>query len=171
MAEKNNTFTLTRAFNAPRQLVFEAFTRAEHLAHWWGPVGFKLKIHQLSLQPGGTLHYSMVNEAGFEMWGLFKYLEIHEPEKIVFLNGFSDKEGNMARAPFPGFENWPLEVHNTWTFTEKDGVTTITLTGVPHNATPEEEQLFFSGTAGMEVGFNGTFSQLDSYLTTITRNV
>lgn len=170
MAEKNK-FTLTRAFNAPRKLVFEAFTQAEHLAHWWGPVGFKLNIFKLDVQPGGTFHYSMVNDAGIEMWGLFEYQEIHKPEKIIFLNGFSNKKGDWARAPFPGFEKWPLQVLNTWIFTEKDGVTTITLTGAPFNATAEEELLFFSGTAGMEAGFGGTFNQLDNYLTTITRNV
>ena len=73
MEKRNDTpaseFTITRVFDAPRQLVWDAWTQAERLAEWWGPAGFKLKVAKLDLRPGGTFHYSMVAPNGHEMWG------------------------------------------------------------------------------------------------------
>jgi len=99
---------------------------------------------------------------GMEMWGKFVYLEIVEPEKIVFINSFSDKDGNTTRAPFSA--TWPLEVMNVLTLTEDEGKTTLTLRGEPHNATEEERKTFEAGIEMINNGFAGTFAQLDNYL-------
>jgi len=164
--EKTNPFVVTRQFKAPRKMVFDAFTQAERLAHWWGPIGFKLHVAHLDLRPGGTFHYSMVNDVGFEMWGLFTYLDILAPEKIIFLSGFSDKDAAIAKSPF-GFP-WPLQTHNTWALTEEKGITTLVLTAYPVNAEEEEERSFVDGFGSMQQGFGGTFDQLDEYLKTVT---
>ena len=163
--EKTNDFVITRVFNAPRKLIFDAFTQPKHLAHWWGPKGMALEVINLDLRPDGIFHYGMKTPDGHEMFGVFKYIEIVSPEKIVFINAFADKDGNLIRAPFNPL--WPLEVYNVWTLTEENGKTTLTLKGRPHNASDEENKMFEAGMPSMQQGFGGTFDQLETYLETI----
>lgn len=163
--EKTNDFVITRVFNAPRKLIFDAFTQPKHLAHWWGPKGMALEVINLDLRPGGIFHYGMKTPDGHEMFGVFKYIEIVSPEKIAFINAFADKDGNLIRAPFNPL--WPLEVYNVWTLTEENGKTTLTLKGRPHNASDEENKMFDAGMPSMQQGFGGTFDQLDAYLKTL----
>lgn len=160
-------FTISRTFNAPRELVYKVFSEAEHLAQWWGPKGFKMMVTKLDFKPGGVFHYSMQSPEGMEMWGRFVYQEMVKPERIVFVNSFSDKDGNITRAPFS--PNWPLEVRNVLTLIEKDGKTTLTLHGGPINANKEERKAFNDMFPSMEQGFGGTFDQLRDYLTEISK--
>ena len=156
---------ITRVFNAPRATVFKMWTKEEHLKNWWGPAGFDLNIKQLDLKAGGIFHYSMGSN-GMEMWGQFIYVEIVPPEKLVFINTFSDEDGNITPSPFmPG---WPLEVINTVTFEEEEGKTTVTIKGNPHNATEEEYKVFESAIASLQQGFGGTFDRLDEYLVSLS---
>lgn len=163
-AKNTSELVITRVLNAPGALVFKVFTQAEHLAHWWGPAGMKLKVLKLEVRKGGIFHYLMKSPEGHDMYGVFHYKEVIAPEKIVFTNGFSDKEGKIIRAPFAAA--FPLEILNTWTFTEEHGKTTLTLRGVPHNATEEEHQFFQDMHENMNQGFGGTFDQLERYLNT-----
>jgi uncharacterized protein YndB with AHSA1/START domain len=153
---------ITRVFDAPRELVFKAFTEPERLAQWWGPKDFTVRVEQLDLRPGGLCHYCMKSPEGGQTWGLFQYREISAPGRIVFVNSFSDAAGNITRAPFS--EVWPLEILNTLTLSEQDGKTTLMLQGGPIHATAEERQTFDKGMASMQQGFGGTFDQLDRYL-------
>jgi len=153
---------ITRIFNAPPKLVFKAWTETERLAQWWGPKGFTLDVAKLDLRPGGEFHYSMKSPDGFEMWGKFVYHEITPPERLIFVTAFSDKDGNITRAPFSG--TWPLEVLNILTLTEEGGKTKLTLSGGPINATREELKTFEETIPSMQQGFGGTFDQLDEYL-------
>lgn len=155
---------ITRIFNAPRELVFKMWTEAAHLVKWWGPKGFNIEVSKLNVEPGGEFLYCMKGE-GFEMWGKFAYIAVEPPKKMVFINSFSDKDGNITRAPFSA--TWPLEVMNTLTLTEENGKTTLVLKGGPHNATDEERKTFEEGIGSMNQGFGGTFDQLDEYLTTV----
>lgn len=156
-------FVITRVFDASRERVFQAFAEAERLAQWWGPVGFNIEVKKLEFRAGGTFHYCMKSPMG-EMWGRFTYREIVAPERIVFINSFSNPQGEITRAPFPGFDLWPLEVLNTVTFDEQDGKTTLKLSGGPINATEEEVAMYQSGFASMTQGFTGTWDQLATYL-------
>ena len=63
-------FVVQRLFNAPRKLVFKAFTEADGLAQWWGPKGSKLKVLQLDIRPGGLFHYSFQYPNGDMMCSL-----------------------------------------------------------------------------------------------------
>src|SRR5690349_22702742 len=118
---------IERVFNAPRSVVWKAFTEADHLKHWWGPVGFKLEVIKLDIRKGGIFHYAMKANDGAEMFGRFDYLEIQAPEKIIFTNSFADAKGNPIRAPFS--DEWPIRILNTWRFEEKNGKTTLLLHG------------------------------------------
>lgn len=153
---------ITRTFNAPLSLVWLAHSEAEHLAKWWGPAGMKLLIRQLEFRPGGLFHYGMQMPDGNTMWGRFVYREIVPQQKLVFINSFSDENAGITRAPFN--PHWPLEVLNHWTFEEKDGRTTLTLRGMPWQASAEEHAAFEGHFASMNQGFNATFDQLDAWL-------
>jgi uncharacterized protein YndB with AHSA1/START domain len=157
-----NELILQRVFNAPRKIVFEAFTKSEHLNEWWGPKGFTMHTVKLDLRPGGIFHYRMKSPEGFQMWGKFVYREIIKPEKMVFVVSFSDEHGGITRHPMSA--TWPLEVLNTLTLEEENGKTTLTLRGAPINASEEEIKTFESNFPGMEQGFKGTFDQLEEFL-------
>lgn len=161
-ATKEQEFVISRTFDAPRDLVWKAFSEAEALAQWWGPKGFVTEVIKLDFRPGGIFHYSMRSAGGTEMWGRFDYKEIDEPERVVFVNSFSNAAGERTRSPF--HDTWPLEVLNNMTFTEEDGKTTLTLVGGPINATAEECQTFANNHKSMQGGFSGTFEQLEAYL-------
>ncbi|MDB5800084.1 MAG: polyketide cyclase [Rhodocyclales bacterium] len=156
-------FEISRVLDAPRDRVWQAFATAEALAQWWGPVGFTIEVKKLKFRAGGIFHYCMKSPMG-DMWGRFIYREIAAPERIVFINSFSDPQGEITRAPFPGLDLWPLEVLNTMTLVEKDGKTTLDLRGGPINATAEELAVFRAGFDSMRQGFGGTWDQLAAYL-------
>ncbi len=158
-------FTLSRRFDAPRDLVFRAFSEAQHLAHWWGPKGMKITVKSLDFRPGGTFHYKMTGDDGFSMWGKFIYRDIIAPEKIVFVNAFADEEGNIIRPPFP--DPWPVEIYYIINFSEANGKTILTVQSSAIHATSEEQQTFLNGFDSMQEGFGGTFDQLQEYMATM----
>jgi len=158
---KGQELVISRTFNAPREMVWKAFTEAEALAQWWGPKGVDLHVSTLDFSLGGIFHYNMPSPGGV-MWGLFKYLEIVKPERIVFISSFSDEEGNIQRAPFS--PTFPMEIMNIMTLIEHGGKTTLTLKADPMNATKEEQNFFINMMGGMQQGFKGTFDQLEEYL-------
>lgn len=164
-AADTKEFTFARTFDAPRDLVWKAWTSAEALGQWWGPKGADIRVIAFDLRPGGIFHYAMAFQPGQEMYGRFVYREVMAPERIVFVNSFSDASGGVTRAPFPQLAGkWPLEVLNVVTFTEEGGRTTVSLRGGPINATDDERAMFSSATASMQQGFGGTFDKLDDYL-------
>jgi uncharacterized protein YndB with AHSA1/START domain len=160
-----NEFTISRVFNAPRELVFQAFTQAEHLKHWWGPKGVVIKVYKLEVKPRGIFHYSMTNPDGSLLWGKFTFREIVVPERIVFLNAFSDENANTIPAPFD--PTFPEEVLNEWIFSEQNGKTTITLKATAFNATPESQKAFENLFVSMVGGYGGMFDVFDDYLKSI----
>jgi len=159
---ETNEFTITRTFDAPRELVWKAITEPDAIAQWWGPKGFTWIGCTLDLRPGGVMHYGMRAPNGRENWGKWMYTEVIPPEKLVFINSFADEAGNVVRAHFSA--DWPLEVRNTWTLEEHDGRTTITLRSYPVNATEAEMADFEGRRDHLQRGFAGTFDQLAGYL-------
>ena len=161
--KNQNGLLLTRVFNAPRELVFKVWTDPEHFGNWWGPQGFSLEVAKMDVRPGGMFLGCQKSPDGSQvMWGKFIYQEVEVPEKLVFIQSFSDEEGNTIRAPFN--ENWPLEIINIITFEEADGKTTLTMQGGPVNATAEEQAAFDGMAPMVQQGFGGTFDQLTKYL-------
>jgi uncharacterized protein YndB with AHSA1/START domain len=153
---------ITHIFNAPRELVFKAFTESEHLQNWWGPKGWTFDVSKSDIRPGGVFHYSQKPADGNVMWVKFEYGEIIAPEKIIYTSIFSDEEGNTVRAPFNS--SWPMKTLNTITFIEDEGKTTLSIIVVPVSPTEEEIRTFEDSREMMQEGFTGTFDQLDEYL-------
>ncbi len=155
-------FVISRRLKAPRDLVWKMYTEIEHLSQWWGPKGFVWIKGSLELKPGGLFHYGMTGPNGAEMWGRFVFHEIVSPERLVFVNSFSDRHGGLTRAPFAA--DWPLEVLNTMTLAEEGNETVLTLRGAPLNASEAERARFRSWKPSMNQGFAATFEQLEAYL-------
>lgn len=158
-------FTYTRSFDAPRKLVFDCWSKPEHLARWWGPKGFGLTVAKLEFRPGGVFHYSMQPPKGDPIWGRFTYREIVAPERIVFVNAFSDAQGGLGVNPW--MPEWPKETLNTVAFTEQGGKTTISLRAGPIDATEEQWTMFAEAHPSMNGGFGGTYDKLDALLATL----
>lgn len=155
-------FVVSRSVAAPRARVWQAWTEVEHLQHWWGPKGFVVTHCKVDLRPGGLMHYCLRAPDGAEMWGRFLYREIVKPEKLVWVNSFSDEKGGITRHPMaPG---WPREMLTTVTFGEQGKGTLIMVNWVPINATEHERRIFEEGRGSMLQGWTGTFEQLEHYL-------
>jgi uncharacterized protein YndB with AHSA1/START domain len=155
-------FVITRIFDAPRPLVWNAWTDAERLAKWWGPKGCTLRVITLDMRPGGIFHYAMEFQPGQAMYGRFVYGNIVAPETFSFVSSFADEAGNVIRAPFSA--TWPLEVRNTITLTDKGDRTELTLRGGPIDPTDAEYETFLGMFASMQQGWGGTFDKLDELL-------
>jgi uncharacterized protein YndB with AHSA1/START domain len=171
MAAKNDAssepdaFVVTRTYDAPRGLVWKAWTELDRLKKWWGPKGFAMRSCTLDLRPGGLFHYNMHGPAGAvmaDMWGKFVYREIVPPERLVFVTSFSDPAGNTVRAPFSA--DFPLEVLSTVTFEEVGSRTKLSMRGVPLDATEAESTFFKNMYPSMQQGWKGTLDQLAEHL-------
>jgi len=159
-----DTFVITRVFNAPRQRVWDAWTKPEQFGKWFGPKGVTATVKTHDLRPGGILHSSLASPDGRTMWAKFVYREVSAPSRLVWVHSFSDEHANVTRAPF--FDgNWPLELLTTVTFADDGAGTRVTLTWTPLNATDIERQTFAANMPSMNQGWTGSFEELDAFLT------
>jgi len=161
--KKTEPFVISRVIDAPRDRVWAAWTEAERLKKWWGPKDFKVKQLKLDLRPAGTMHYRLEMPDGKEMWGKFVYREIKQPERLVWINSFSDKDGGTTVHPMS--PTWPREMHTTVTFKDLGGKTEVTVTWLPvDGSTDLERKTFDEGRDSMKMGWSGTFEQFSNYL-------
>ena len=87
---------ITRIFDAPRELVFRAWTEPRHLVHWYGPRGFTVPSCTLDLQPGGAWRSCMLSPEGREYWVRGVFREIVEPERLVFTYAHENEDGTCG---------------------------------------------------------------------------
>ncbi len=161
-ASAEKEFVISREFDAPRELVWKAWTERDRLMQWFGPKGFKMTTAKLDLRPGGSFHYGLTAPDGMQIWGKFVYREIAAPERIVLVNSFSDENGGIARHPMR--PSWPRELLSTTTLTENNGKTTVTVRWAPLNPSAEERATFDENHESMRMAWGGTLDQLDGYL-------
>ena len=138
---------LTRVFNAPRRMVFEAFGKPELLRQWFGPHGWSLSVCEVDFRVGGGFRFVMKGPQGEEMGMRGTYKEIASPERSVHMESFDD---------FPG------ESQVTTVFVEKDGKTTMTAT-VLYDSKEVRDAVIQSG---MEHGAAETYDRLAEFLLT-----
>jgi uncharacterized protein YndB with AHSA1/START domain len=138
---------LTRVFDAPRELVWQAWTDPARLAQWWGPRDWGAAVHELDLRPGGVIRVDML---GPEPWGAHPmggtFHEVTPPERLVF----------TSRAFGNDTEGWQLEVLNTVTFTAEGDRTRMTLMAEVKTATAAVAESL----AGMEQGWSQSLDKL-----------
>ena len=87
------TVALTRSFDASRERVFECWTRAEHLQHWFGPTGFTIHSCEAEARPGGVFRLCMRAPDGTEYWVRGEYREVAPPERLVISCAAHDAKG------------------------------------------------------------------------------
>jgi uncharacterized protein YndB with AHSA1/START domain len=139
---------MTRLFDAPRALVFEAWTRAEHVVHWWDPSGAPLAVCEIDLRPNGAFRF--VNRApnggeGYSFSGIYR--EIAPPGKLV-----------LASTSGPGF--------STLVFTEEGKRTRLTMT-IECASRQERDALLHMR---VDAGTARTLDNLGAYLSAIVRS-
>lgn len=135
MSEKNSPTTdqtgqdlvITRIFDAPRELVWHAWTDPEHAKRWWGPKNFTAPHIDIDLRVGGKYLFCMRGPDGKDYWSTGTYREIIPYEKLVCTDSFSDENGNIVSAEAYGMKGMPLELLVTITFEEHQGKTKMTL--------------------------------------------
>jgi uncharacterized protein YndB with AHSA1/START domain len=108
---------IIRVLNAPRELVFSAWTDPRHIAKWWGPKGFTNTIHEMDVRPGGTWRLTMHGPDGTDYPYMIVYKEVIKPERLVYTH-------SSGEADDPG----QFEV--TVDFAEQDGKTKLTMRSV-----------------------------------------
>ncbi len=139
---------VTRTFNAPARIVFEAWTRPELLKRWWAPksTGVSLLSCEVDVRVGGSYRFEFGHEAASKPMVFFgRYIEVTPYSRLVWTNDESD-DGAVT----------------TVTFEEKAGQTLL----VMHELYPSKEALD-AAIAGMESGMPETFAQLDELLVTL----
>ena len=134
---------ITREFDAPRKLVFEAITRPEILKLWlFGPDGWSLDVCEVSLKPGGNCRYVWSKAGGSCSMGMSAVCrEVVPPERAVFVETFDD-------AWYPG------EAVTTWTFAENAGRTTAALRILYESKDARDMAMKTGMTDGMKVGYD-----------------
>ncbi len=146
--QDERVLVVTRLLDAPRALVFKAWTQPEHLARWWGPQGFSLPSCELDPRPGGTYRFVMRSPEGSEHRVAGTYREVVEPERLVFTWSWLDEDDRPKH-----------ETLVTVTFAEEGAQTRMTL----HQA------VFESVTArdSHRGGWTGSFDRLAEFVMTL----
>lgn len=156
---------LTREFDAPRKLVFEAWTQVEHLKNWMFPQkGFMCEYIFAEIKSGGSSLHKMIAPNGQAMWLLTKYEEVRSPDTLVFRQYNSNEAGDIL--PNPQMPNWPKELRTTVKLEEQNGKTKLQLIWQPINPTKEEAAAFEASRSQHGKGWGGGFDQLAIYLGT-----
>lgn len=162
-ATRSADFVIARVFDAPRDVLWKAFTEPGRLKEWFGPKGSEVIAAKMDFRVGGIYHGAMRDSSGRVMWAKFVYREIVPLQRLQWEHSFSDEAGGLARHPL--VPDWPLKLLTTVTFADQPGgKTKMTLTWSPLDATPEEQKTFDSARDGMTQGWGGSFERLDAYL-------
>src|SRR3954454_12045532 len=140
-APTDREIVLTRVFDAPRRLVYDAFTRPELLKRWFGPRGWSLVVCEVDLRVGGAWRFVLRGPDGRDMGMRGVYRELAAPERSVHMESFDD---------------YPGESQVTAMFVESGGKTTLTVT-VEY---PSQEIRDMVASMGMEHGAAESYDKL-----------
>jgi uncharacterized protein YndB with AHSA1/START domain len=137
---------VTRVFNAPRKLVFDAWTNPKYLPHWMlGPDGWTMPVCEIDLRPGGAWHFVWRHASGKEMEMRGSYREVQPPERVVSSESWGP--------------DWP-ETLNTVVFSEDAGKTTATITLLYASKEARDAAL----NTGMKQGMAMSYDRLEAFL-------
>lgn len=140
---------IERIFDAPRELVFKAWTEPEHMVRWFGPRGFTSTVVRNELRPGGAYRIHMRGPEGDDHWTQGIFREIVEPQRLVMVGNWADSAGNPTGP----------ETVLTLAFEEHNGKTRLTL----HQAGFES----LTARDAHQGGWSSSFERLAEYLATV----
>ena len=128
---------VTKVFDAPREIVWKAWTDPKYVMQWWGPKGFSSPVCKIDFRVGGKFLCCMRTPDGQDFWNAGEYHEIVPQEKIVSSMYFSDAEGNKVEPEHYGIEHEAIaDAHDVVLFEDLgNGKTKLTFIG---NETAEE---------------------------------
>ena len=123
--------TVIRVFDAPRELVWRAWTDPKYIMQWWGPKGFTAPVCKMDFRVGGRLLCCMRSPDGQDFWNATEYVEIIPYEKIVSSMYFSDPDGNKVEPEQYGIEHEAIDdAYDVVTFEDLgNGRTKLTFVG------------------------------------------
>jgi len=148
--KETKTVSITKEFDAKRELVWDAYTKAELLDQWWAPKPFTSRTKVMEFREGGRRFYAMVSPDGGERWTVQKYTSITSKTNFKFFNAFSDENENLQ---LPG-SDWDFN------FSEENGKTTVRLS-IYNESLERMERLI---EMGFKEGFTATLSSLEDLL-------
>lgn len=151
----DTSIVITREFNAPRALVWEAFTRPEHVARWWGLRDHENHITEIDLRVGGSWRFGQRGPDGSEVIFGGEYREIDAPRRAVYTERWLNMPAEMGGGP-DGSENSVI----TATFDEQDGRTTVTSVCVYESKETRDGVI----ASGMEKGAQESYDRIDDLL-------
>ena len=145
----NREIVMSRLLNAPRELVFKAWTEPNHVAQWWGPNGFTNTIHQMEVKPGGVWRFIMHGPDGRDYPNKIVFIEVVKPERLVYRHAGDD---DTERVNF----------HVTVTFEKQGDKTRLTMRMVFESAAERDR---VDKEYGAIEGAKQTVDRLEKYLT------
>lgn len=151
----SKTVTITAEFDAERDLVWDAYTKAELLDQWWAPKPCSSRTKDMNFEEGGRRFYAMVGPDGTERWALQQYKTISPKTNFTLFNTFADADANPQ---LPG-SDWDLS------FDEHNGKTTVTVS-IYNESLERMEQLL---AMGFKEGFTMTLGQLGDLLAALSQ--
>ena len=127
-SQRSARVLITRIFNAPRELVWKAWTDPQHFKRWWGPKDFTCPFCEMDVRVGGKYLNCMRSPEGKEYWGTGVFREIVPMERLVFTDSFADENGNVVPGTHYGMSpDFPLEMVVIVTLEDQGGKTKMTL--------------------------------------------
>jgi uncharacterized protein YndB with AHSA1/START domain len=150
-AASDRALVATRVFDAPRELVFKVWTDPEHIGKWWGPTGFTTTTYAMDVRPGGVWRFCMHGPDGVDYQNKVTYLEVVEPERIVYKHG-GDEDCE------------PVNFEVTVTFEEQGSKTRLTMRMLFPTAA---ERDFIIEKYGADKGLIQTLDRLGELLKTL----
>jgi uncharacterized protein YndB with AHSA1/START domain len=127
MSTADREIIQTRVFNAPRELVFNAWTDPKHVDRWFGPRGFTTQTSEMDVRPGGVWRFVMRHAQYGTFTNKVVFLEVMKPERLVYDHGADDSN--------------PPQFHVTVTFTERGQKTELTMRSIFPSAEAREEKV------------------------------
>jgi uncharacterized protein YndB with AHSA1/START domain len=146
--KKTHDMIVTHTFDAPVERVWQAWSDPDQVMKWWGPHGFTSPMCRMDFREGGTTLVSMRSDQGWELVNSWTYRSIEPMERIEFVQGFADGDGNRLSPVDVGLPpTIPQEVRHVLTFSPVDAATTeLTV----HEFGYPDEQIAEVSRAGME---------------------
>ncbi len=145
MAAKPEPLIITRVLSAPRALVFEAFSTAEHMKAWFSPIGYTVPAAEIDFRPGGVCNVCMRSPEGKDFWSKGRYVEITPPTRLVFTSGVAVGDEQKFTA------------YTTITLEEEGAGTRLTV----HQAYDIHDEAFLSSVEGAPQGWRTTLDKLE----------
>lgn len=131
---KEKELYITHLFNAPVEMVFQAWTDPQQLTQWYAPDGCSISYKDLNIKENGSFHSCIHDPVHGDCWVKGKYLEVKAPEKLVFTMTLSNEAGDTLAAIDAGKPgDWPMEILTTVSFSQIGQQTKLSI----HQTVPE----------------------------------